>query len=69
MMGQAGRHGALRLMDFSAQWKRLLNEELYDLYSSPNTAELHSSVLIGKESHSHMWKIRIGGFLFENGIY
>jgi len=56
-------------MDFSAQWKRLLNEELYDLYSSPNTAELHLSGLIGKESHSHMRKIRIGGFIFENRIY
>jgi hypothetical protein len=44
-MGQAGRHCTLRFMDFTAQWGRLNNEKLYELYSSPNTSELHLSGL------------------------
>jgi len=62
--GANRRHCAPRLMDFSAQWRILLNEELYDMYCLPNKTELHLSGLIGKASHLDMQKIRIiGNFL------
>jgi len=48
-------------MDFSEQWRIILNEELYDMYCFPNKRELRLSGLIGKASHLDMQKRRIIG--------